>query len=200
MQPAPGPLELSVFTFDSHSYGTRLAEWVVREELPLLGPGFGEPETLAKIESIDFEQAIEEPISNSSMVVCCKSGVLLLHDFMDESHDISQSINSATGSYWHGIMHRREPDYPNAKYWFRQVGDHGIYPQLTVEAARLAEAAALGGQTEYLTEQTQWDPYRFVDLCERYNQAENRYEELCRGIALVEWQLLFDYCYRMAIA
>src|SRR5687767_13390080 len=52
----------------------------------------------------------------------CFAGLWLYFDFLDESHAISQDLDTAEGSYWHGILHRREPDYPNAKYWFRRVG------------------------------------------------------------------------------
>ena len=53
------------------------------------------------------------------MAQACLAGLWLYHDFLDESHSISQEIATSTGSFWHGIMHRREPDPSNAKYWFR---------------------------------------------------------------------------------
>ena len=59
---------------------------------------------------------------------CVEAGLLLLNDYLDESHEISQTMegkgNPRTGDYWHGIMHRREPDAGNASYWFRRVGSH----------------------------------------------------------------------------
>ena len=65
----------------------------------------------------------------------CLAGLWLLYDFLDESHTISQSLDTLEGSYWHGIMHRREPDYENAKYWFRRVPVHPIHAELAAGGA-----------------------------------------------------------------
>ena len=51
-----------------------------------------------------------------------QAGLLLYIDDLDGSHERSQSIESDEGSYWHGIMHRREGDFWNSKYWFRRAG------------------------------------------------------------------------------
>ncbi len=65
---------------------------------------------------------------------CMTSGILLLWDFLHESHEISQTMegrtNPGTADYWHGIMHRREPDAGNAAYWFRRVGLHPAFATL----------------------------------------------------------------------
>lgn len=50
-----------------------------------------------------------------------ESIALLWHDHLDASHTISQRIESAEGSYAHGMMHRREGDYWNSKYWMRRA-------------------------------------------------------------------------------
>src|SRR5215208_1132858 len=58
------------------------------------------------------------------------SGLYLYFCAYDESHSLSQDISSPEGSFWHGIMHRQEPDPDNAGYWFRRVGNHPTFPAI----------------------------------------------------------------------
>src|SRR5688500_15446782 len=46
------------------------------------------------------------------------AGLWLWHDWLDESHTISQNLHSPTGSFWHAIMHRRAGDFSHAQYWY----------------------------------------------------------------------------------
>ena len=71
------------------------------------------------------------------MALACMAGLWLRHDFLDESHRISQDLENPSGSYWHGIMHRRELDFSNAKYWFRRVGMHRVFEPLWVLIDRI---------------------------------------------------------------
>ena len=119
-------------------------------------------------------------------------------DRADESHTISQDIDTATASYWHGIMHRREPDFSNSKYWFRRVGEHPIFSDLCAEVNAVARGADLDETTRYLESQTNWDAFAFVDSCEATSRGHGN-EQLCRRIAELEWQILFDFCYQEAI-
>lgn len=99
------------------------------------------------------------------------AGLWLYVDDLDRSHSITQDIHTATGSYWHAIMHRREGDFWNAKYWFRKVGAH--------------PAIGLIG----------YDPFDFVDQCES-DRGQNAAELV--EIQRREWKALFDWSLKEA--
>lgn len=161
-----------------------------------LGPGSPNEQAKRELRALSPDALSEKPVIDREMAQCCISGLWLLHDFLDDSHTISQDISSQEGSYWHAIMHRREPDYSNAKYWFRRVGNHPIFDALAREARQLAaESSSESKSLAFLSETEAWDPYAFVDFCER---ADASNERLANEIAGAEWRLLFDYCFRSA--
>ena len=133
------------------------------------------------------------------MATTCLAGLWLRHDFLDESHRISQDMENPTGSFWHGIMHRREGDFGNAKYWFRRVGRHSIFQPLALYSRGLAANGKAPPAANYLISQTDWDPFAFVDLCQRAQTGDPSLVALAKGIQQREWELLFDHCYRQAI-
>lgn len=189
-----------MFCFNPRDYGQFTAHLIDLQRLSGLGPG--EPNT--SVHNLLREMTVEsifgdQQIVNRDMARCCLAGIWLWHDFLDESHNISQSIGSSSGSYWHGIMHRREPDYSNAKYWFNRTGEHPIFHDLVHSANQLArENDSADDESSFLTSQDEWDPFRFVDLCEAVDLGRSNAKLLAQQIAQAEWTLLFDYCYQSA--
>ncbi len=187
------------FSFNPHVFGPSCETLIAAANLCELGPG--EPNLAATNQLRSLDEAVvfgEQAVVDHDMAACCISGLWLLHNFLDESHKISQDIHTTTGSYWHGIMHRREPDFSNAKYWFRRVGDHEIFPALRDAVAEFAREAGTDKSAEFLVRQNKWDAFTFVDLCEAATRGKAD-EALCRRVAELEWQALFDFCYRRAI-
>lgn len=99
------------------------------------------------------------------------AGLWLYIDELDRSHAISQQLPGATGSFWHGIMHRREGDFSNSHYWFRRVGDHPAMP-------------AIGDD---------YDPYKLIDEVQSAHRANHADERLI-NLQRREWIALFQWC------
>jgi hypothetical protein len=116
-----------------------------------------------------------------------KSAALLWHDHLDASHEISQNIHTPEGSWLHGIMHRREPDYENAKYWFQRVGNHEAYRLLTERAARNQELLKAG----------QWDSFAFIDACEKAEQGDDPAAvSILQQVQVTEFETLVAYVFQ----
>ena len=142
-------------------------------------------------------------VKDRGFASCCLSGLWLRFGYLEESHRLSQEIDTSTGSYWHGIMHRREPDFGNAKYWFHRVGEHEIFGTLLTEVRRIAREAAEISESwsRQLLRASRWDPHAFVDHCAAVyrSSAESGEREFCRKVAELEWMLLFGYSVRQAL-
>ena len=114
------------------------------------------------------------PVRSTDDVTALRAGLLQWHDALNRSHAFSQSIEGRgrhrAGDYWHAIMHRREPDYANARYWFRLVGTHPIHAELASRAAQILAACDVADAACWRSRlglPGRWNSAAFVDLCER---------------------------------
>lgn len=175
-----------------------LAELRAPDRLMPLGPGEPNEGVASRFRGLTMETLFAPAlVKRPDFAQACLAGLWLWHDFLDESHRISQELTTVEGSYWHAIMHRREPDYWNSKYWFRRVGVHAVFEPLA-ESAR-AEARDGPHAARFLTDQRSWDPFAFVDLCETAARAGGELESFCRRVQRTEWELLFEFCWRRAL-
>lgn len=180
---------------DPSSYGPLVERYLSRSTPSPLGPGQPHREVIRELERLSPDALFDGlELVDEAMATCCLSGLLLLHDGLEESHRLSQAIDNAEGSTWHGIMHRREPDAPNAKYWFRRAGPHPVGAALAAAAQPLLEPV---GAAEVVA--GPWDPAAFIDLCESARGTANDLERACIAVQQEECLLLFDHCYHRAI-
>ena len=165
--------------------------------LPGLDDGPKCSATFSLIEGLLSERPSPLEIKSPSAV----AGLWLLAGELDRSHEISQTIDNATGSYWHAIMHRREGDFSNAKYWLRRASGHPVMQELADQIssvagsdtiAYLSQKTVLALEGRILTESVQ-AATGLVDLCELAVASNPTLTLDLQLIFWWEWQLLFRY-------
>lgn len=193
------------------TYTSAIAETIEKLEagnpLPTLVPQKAwSSELTDALESASLDELFDgESLKNTTFAEAIKSGLLLWNDALDESHNISQELENQTGSYWHGIMHRREPDYSNSKYWFGRVGTHPIFPALRERALELFEGTqnpsdALTDIGQTLAAQEAWDAYQFIDWCQAAEgDSDSDVTRFLQQVQAEEIKLLLAYSYRNAV-
>ena len=126
------------------------------------------------------------------------AGLWLWHDFLDKSHAISQSLDNPTGNLWHAIMHRREGDFSNSKYWYARCRQHPALPTMAAQAARVVHQMPADNPLLRLVA-TGWNPDGFVDLVEAvHDDPRDPRHGAAVTLQQIEWRLLFDHCTRAA--
>lgn len=84
--------------------------------------------------------------------------LLLWHDRLDAAHALVQRHEGERDcDVLHAILHRREPDAGNARYWWRRAGGHPLAAELAAEALRLGLGRLVRGEL--------LDPGLMVESC-----------------------------------
>ena len=180
-----------MFQFNPETYGPEIAAILALDGngnrlMPLASGRCSSVDARSRIE----KRAASDLFPEAPAPEAALAGLWLYFSCLDESHSVSQEIETADGSFWHGILHRQEPDPGNSGYWFRRVGSHSVFPALHNAASKIAD-----GSTFKVT--SRWDPFAFIDFCEEVRQKPGSAEErLALEIQRAEWQLLFDHCAR----
>lgn len=100
-----------------------------------------------------WSEDLSRDIAELSVHDAAKAALHLWNDDLQTAHRIAQTLETETGSFIHAVMHCREGDYANSKYWFRRCRHHPVVSIL---------------QEKYPA----WDPFEFVDQCETASQQK----------------------------
>ena len=119
-----------------------------------------------------------------------RAGLFYYHNALEDSHREVSKTESAAASYWHGMVHRREGDFDNARYWMRRTGEHPTFQEMQ---SRASDASP------HMAKQMGWDPYLFIHLCEQYKYGETDYKKEIGHLQKVEFSVIFDYVWRQCV-
>jgi hypothetical protein len=131
----------------------------------------------------------QKTIGKPAMFTLVRGGLFYALDAIDEAHKIFQDSPGDLGSYWHGMMHRREGDFDNARYWFRRAGTLPVFGELHRQASEYSAVMA---------RQSNWDPYLFTGECEQARFGETESLKELSHLQRLEFEALFDYCWRQS--
>jgi hypothetical protein len=132
----------------------------------------------ALLERLSAEELFDATVTRHDEARCVLAGLWLYLDELDRAHRIVQDVASPSGSFWHAIVHRREGDFANSRYWYARCREH---PVLGAPPAEVAGPA-------------------LVDLVEQ--AVDRRCDDPARRRAIraqrLEWDSLFAHCARAA--
>ena len=72
-------------------------------------------------------------------VDCVRSLLLLQAGEFERSHSIVQAMSGSDPAYIHGMVHRVEGDFWNAKYWFRRSKKHRAFLGSAIDPFRITD-------------------------------------------------------------
>lgn len=175
-------------------------------QLPEIGPGT--PQFSAAAIRTGLQSDPEFSRLPGIAMASVEAGILLICDHLDESHQVSQTLEGKgqprTADYWHGIMHRREPDLGNAAYWFRRVGKHPACDSLSPLLVDCSDAFDLSAAELQLAQSTvknrgAWDFAAMIELCRTaIEQPGGPEDRAARVVQYLEMLNLLDHTLRTA--
>jgi hypothetical protein len=135
----------------------------------------------------------------SPKTLLIQSALYICFDCFEEAHNIAQDHEGPAGNWLHAILHRREPDAGNSKYWYAKVkAPAKVYEGIGKKAlAYLGESPLpeLEPLAKKMEKSKTWEPEAFVDLADKIRQKEKAspaYRTLAK-IQEIEWLGLVEF-------
>jgi hypothetical protein len=156
----------------SHGFVLRLPRVTVSDPVP-------DPELITFLRNADLQRLGGY---RPEVVPFVRSLLLLAAGDLERAHILVQEATSADGTYIHGIVHRTEGDFDNARYWFRRTAVHPaaaeIYRRAAANSAKIASCAT-------------WDPIVVTDWVEA-SKSTGADEEL-RAVLAIEAEVMLEH-------
>lgn len=155
--------------------------------LPLTQSPDADAATAAMLE----QHSPESLFPNARNAEAAYSALLLLLGCWEKSHDLTNDDETPEGCYLHAIIHRMEPNPANSAYWFRQLGEHHLFPDVRASAEQILKENRIPGWQL----KPGWDPFLFNQWCDEARRSPNSTKEKAAvSIQRAEWELLFPWC------
>jgi hypothetical protein len=197
------------------SYQELVERLRVRPAMPLFATQVWDESLQATLRDATPETLFpNRPVADPQAAAAMIAGLRLWNDDFAGAHNLCQGIQTPTGSYWHGLCHRREghrgagleSNLGNARHWFRQVGSHPAFDPVYRMAGEVLGGAGLGfrwaTEAQALLEQRgQWDPYALIDWFGEVERGTLSHptRALLEEIQWREIDLLTDWCAARAL-
>ena len=83
-----------------------------------------------------------------------RAGLFYFHNALDDATSRRKRYEGDLAAYWHGMVHRREGDFDNARYWMRRAGEQPGFQEM--------QSRASDGGAPHMARQSNWDPFLFI--------------------------------------
>jgi hypothetical protein len=113
---------------------------------------------------------------------CIRSLLLFLTGGLEQAHRIVQELSTTDAAYIHGMIHRIDDDFDNARYWFRRASMEAA----TAEMYRRAAANSLTVASHPL-----WDPILVTEMVE--TSRTNGVTDELRAVLRIEFEVLLQF-------
>jgi hypothetical protein len=176
----------------------------IQEILKIIPPGFPRPfDFLQKgtpiRKGLQAVSMLENPGLDQESNLLLKAALYLYFDGFEEAHSIAQNHEGVGGNWVHALLHRREPDASNSRYWYRRTSiPRPLSGEIGREVLGLLEQKPVP-ELEKLKKKVAasklWEPEIFVGLADPYvkeDPASPVYHLLAR-IQEAEWRGLLKH-------
>jgi hypothetical protein len=160
------------------SYSAFITDFLRRVQLPRLSPGKPLPDK-ELIQQITAAKEYEISRATGPQASCARGLLLLAAGDLDQAHRTVQELPTPDAAYIHGVIHRIDDDFSNARYWFRRAGIHPAGTEMYRRAAVCSPTVA---------RHSIWDSIQVTDMVEA-SRTVGVTDEL-RAILTIEFEEL----------